>query len=104
MSWGMSTASARSPSAKRSAGSAPGPPLCPGTWNRPVPRNAWATSASRYGALGCSEGWSSGMPGRRYRLLPAPQQLCTHEPVEIAVEHALGVADLEVRAVVLDHR
>src|SRR3712207_1296990 len=70
--------------------------------------------ASRYGAVGCSSGAagavtaSSGviaMPrslvARRARVGLEP---CAHEPVEIAVEHALGAADLEVGAVVLDHR
>src|SRR5436305_12264592 len=34
----------------------------------------------------------------------APQQFRAHEAVEVAVEHALSVAHLVVRAVVLDHR
>ena len=33
-----------------------------------------------------------------------PQELGADEAVEVAVEHALGVAHLVVRAVVLDHR
>ena len=40
VSAGISRASARSPMASTSAGSAPGPPLWPGTWNRPGSRSA----------------------------------------------------------------
>ena len=36
--------------------------------------------------------------------LRARHQVGVHEAVEVAVEHAVGVADLEVGAVVLDHR
>ena len=40
MSAGTSTISADSPIALRSPGSAPAPPLWPGTWKRVEPRNA----------------------------------------------------------------
>src|SRR3954452_13848637 len=53
MPWmraGMSIARACSPIASTRPGSAPGPPLCPGTWKRPASRVAYAWSASRYGA------------------------------------------------------
>src|SRR4051794_6154712 len=106
MSCGTSSASARSPSAKRSAGSAPGPPLWPGTWKRPEPRNPYATRASRYGALGCSLGFPNSGTRRTLPALPArfPQKLGAHESVQVAVEDRLRVADLVVGPVVLDHR
>src|SRR4051794_6512740 len=97
MSCGTSIASARSPRAYRSPGSAPGPPLCPGTWKRPGPRKAYPTTASRYGAAGCSLTRSRAPAGR-------PQQLGADEAVEVPVEHALGVAHLVAGAVILDHR
>src|SRR3954471_19509264 len=96
MSCGRSSASARSPSAKRRPGSAPGPPLWPGTWKRPEPRKPYATTASRYGALGCS---SIGLV-----VTGGAQQLRAHEAVEVAVEDRGRVADLVVGPVVLDHR
>src|SRR5215207_6899751 len=54
MSCGTSAASASAPIALRTPGSAPGPPLWPGTWKRAGPRKAYATTASRYGAVGWS--------------------------------------------------
>ena len=46
---GMSSCERRLADASRSAGSAPGPPLWPGTWKRPGSRAAYSISASRYG-------------------------------------------------------
>ena len=46
---GMSMRSAASPTASRNPGSAPAPPLWPGTWKRPGSVSARRTSASRYG-------------------------------------------------------
>src|SRR3954451_15287133 len=50
VSDGTSISNARSPSASRSIGSAPGPPLCPGTCNLAGDRRAYSVRASRYGA------------------------------------------------------
>ncbi len=54
VSAGMSRLSARSPIASSSSGSAPGPPLWPGTCRRAGSRSAYARSASRYGVCNCS--------------------------------------------------
>src|SRR5919108_458871 len=73
----MSSAKMRSPNASTRPGSAPGPPLWPGTWKRPGLRAAYARSASRYGvsdwpakraaSLG-AEVAQDGLNGRRRRL------------------------------------
>src|SRR5205085_7898210 len=48
---------------------------------------------------------TAAVPARAVAVHPgAAQQLGSHEAVEVAVENALDVAHLEVRAVVLDHR
>src|SRR3954447_10762596 len=54
MSWGMSSFSVCQPIAVRTPRSAPLPALWPGTWKRVEPRNPYAMTASRYGAVGWS--------------------------------------------------
>ena len=50
------------PIAVRTPRSAPLPALWPGTWKRVEPRNPYATTASRYGAVGWSVGTTSPGP------------------------------------------
>ena len=114
MSCGMSSVSASSPIAWRRPGSAPGPPLWPGTWKRVEPRKPYgrrarrgrARSAGRLQRLGPGGQVLGALTGLRAgrviaRLL---EQVGAHEVVEVAVEHALGVAHLDAGAEVLDHR
>ena len=54
MSCGMSSLSVCQPIAVRTPRSAPLPALWPGTWKRVEPRNPYAITASRYGAVGWS--------------------------------------------------
>src|SRR4051794_30301876 len=54
MSCGMSSRWVCQPKAVRTPRSAPLPALWPGTWKRVAPRKPYATTASRYGAVGWS--------------------------------------------------
>ena len=70
----MSAPSAAQPSAARRPGSAPAPPLWPGTWKRVEPRVAYATTASMYGALGCS---GERVPGGSQRAVRSSSEMAT---------------------------
>ena len=85
ISAGMSSASARSPIASTRRGSAPAPPLWPGTCSRAGSRSAKSRSASRYGV----SDWEAGIAGEsrsgRPRRLRPPR--ARRPPATPSIDH-----------------
>ena len=110
---GCRAASAAQPSAARSAGVGAGAALVAGDVEAGRAAEGVGDDGVEVGRVGCSGERVPAAPSARAVLvgdrhlaarLRAGLELGADEAVEVAVEHALGVADLEVRAVVLDHR